>query len=239
MLAGEPLSSAPTTPPELGSKPGEQNALFPCSSVGRDRRPDATNLGLWNQCQERRSLKQRLSGVKGMRSIRIDVRFNRGRVRVHRATGVTNRRVVKHMKTMLWYLWRLPQYRYLVLDLAAHPPKRHLLDVYHAWVNGTLDELLSDDRDERLDQAVGTWIEGLANQVSEGHRRRLRQVFNAMTKGIRHKPRLSEIPELLLNYRDQCVRAGKPVPSTTRSMDARGAAPRQGRASSCALEGHR
>ena len=86
-----------------------------------------------------------------MRSIEIDVRLDGGRVRVKRATGVTDRRTANDMKAMIKLLWRQPQHRHLVVEVSRPNRKRSMFDLYTAYLAGKLAELTPSLEDSELE----------------------------------------------------------------------------------------
>lgn len=146
-----------------------------------------------------------------MRSIEIDIRFDGGRVRVKQATGLTDRRTVNDVRAMLRLLWRQPQHRGIIVDLArplTDPKRRNLFDVYAAYLSGRLADLSPSFDDQELRGRFDAWFAQF--QASESHRRRVEQCFDNLLEQVRHKPRLSELPDLLEAYRMRCVKAGTP-----------------------------
>jgi len=141
-----------------------------------------------------------------MRSLVIDVRFEGGRVRVKRATGVQDRRTLRDLRAMLRLLWRQPQHRELVRDIASN--RRALLDVYHAWQGGRLEGLASAVHDRPLADVLPTWLD--TRPASASHRHRLRQVFRQLCARVQGAPRLTDLPVLVEEYRIRCHEADTP-----------------------------
>jgi len=141
-----------------------------------------------------------------MKTIPIDVRFDGGKVRVKKHTGVTDRRTANDMRAMLRTLWRQPQHRHLVLEVARS--QRDLFELYTAHVEGRLADLSAPFDDEELLPLVERWRGAL--QVSESHRTRLGQVFTQLLRSTRGAQRLSDLPALVEDYRARCVREGHP-----------------------------
>lgn len=141
------------------------------------------------------------------RTIEIDVRFAGGRVRVKRATGVTDRRTAADMKAMLRWLWRQPVYRHLVEEIADGA--RPLAAVYGAYLGNELATLAPQFEDGPLYDMREAWLAGF--DCSDSHRSRLRQAF-AKLEALRRRraARLAELPVLLLEYRAHCVTANTP-----------------------------
>lgn len=153
-----------------------------------------------------------------MRTIGIDVRFVDGHadgrpviVRVSQATGSSERKTVKAMREMVRLLWKQPQHRHIVHDLArpaTDSRRRKLTDVYIAYLEGRLADLSPSFEDRELRPLVDEWLAEF--QASASHKQRYRQAFKQLLKRVRHKPRLSETPALLEEYRMCCVRENKP-----------------------------
>lgn len=109
---------------------------------------------------------------------------------------------------MLRALWRMPEHRRIVDDLVAG--RRALWDVHRAYSEGRIKDVApvsAKAEDPELLPALAVWLTQL--QVSESHRKRLRQVFHALLKGAR-KPYRSELPTLLEAYRTKCVSENHP-----------------------------
>lgn len=141
------------------------------------------------------------------RTIEIDVRFAAGRVRVKRATGSTDRRVAADMRAMLRWLWRQPGYRHLVEEIAAGA--RDLADVYAAYLGDRLPDLAPQFDDKALYDAREGWLATF--DCSESHQQRLKQTFTCLEAlRSRREAKLSELPALLLEYRQRCVTANTP-----------------------------
>lgn len=153
-----------------------------------------------------------------MRTIEIDVRFVSGHVegrpivvRVKQATGVTERKTAKDMRTMIRLLWRQPQHRHIVLDLARpinDARRRKLSDVYTSYLGGRLADLSASFEDRELVPLIDEWLAEF--QASEAHRHRCRQALKKMQEGVRHTTKLSDLPTLLEEYRMRCVKKGTP-----------------------------
>src|SRR6266704_289468 len=141
-----------------------------------------------------------------MRSIEIDVRLDGGRVRVKRATGVTDRRTANDMKAMIKLLWRQPQHRHFVLELVHS--EHDLADLYGAYLNDKLKDLSPSMESEPLEPMVDEWLAVL--QASDGHRDRIRWAFRGLLKGVRRKVLVAELPTVLRAYRDRCLIAKTP-----------------------------
>lgn len=142
-----------------------------------------------------------------MRTLEIDVRFEAGALRVKQATGVTDRTTMKDMRAMVRHLWRQPQYRELVRDLArpsTDKQHRKLFDVYTAYLNGKLGDLQQKPVDDRpLEALVDEWLGEF--QASSSHKARYRQASACLLKQVRYKPKLSDLPGLLESYRMLCI----------------------------------
>jgi len=140
-------------------------------------------------------------------TLRLDVRLPDG-PRFKQASGTLDRRMLKELRTMVRALWRMPEHRRIVDDILKG--RRALFDVYLAYSQGRLKDVTpvsAKVEDPELLPALAIWLTQL--QVSESHRKRLRQVFHALLKGAR-KPYRSELPTLLEEYRTKCVAENHP-----------------------------
>lgn len=146
-----------------------------------------------------------------MRSIEIDLRFDGGAVRVKQASGVTERSTATAMQAMLRHLWKLPNRRELVRDLArplTDPKRRKLIDVYTAYLEDRLDGLRPMDEDHEFATLRDDWLSEF--QASASHKHRIRQAFKRLVEGVRHTVKVSDLPTLLEAYRSRCVRENHP-----------------------------
>lgn len=139
-------------------------------------------------------------------NLELDLRFDGGRIRIKRTTGSTDRRRRTDMKAMLRWLWRQPEYRHLVGEVGEGA--RDLQDLYGAYLRGALTELAPLIDDKPLYDAREAWLTSF--DCSPSHRQRLKQTFRHL-EGLRRRPaRITEIPVLLLEYRQSCVTGNSP-----------------------------
>lgn len=136
------------------------------------------------------------------RTIAIDVRLPGCRVKT--ASGVTDRRTAKAMRAMLRALWAQEDKRSLVRAIGR---TRTLADVYVAYLEGRLGGLKPTVENRLLYDARETWLAGF--DCSDSHRHRLKQSFRIL-EALQQKARIEDLPELLVRYREHCVKAATP-----------------------------
>jgi hypothetical protein len=143
-----------------------------------------------------------------MRSLDIDIRFDGGAVRIKKASGVTDRATRNSMAEMLRLLWKQPQHRHLIIDVARPNSKRTIFDLYTAYLAGKLGDLTPSFEDHELETLKDEWLGEF--QASQSHKNTLRGCFKRLVAGLKYKPKVSDLPALLEAYRTKCLGKGTP-----------------------------
>lgn len=139
-----------------------------------------------------------------MRTLELDIRFGND-VRIKKATGVTDHRTKDAMAAMLRLLWDQPEHRQHVIAIAKG--RRLLTDLYIAYLRGKLTELPAEG-EELLEAAKDAWLATF--QVSEAHKEACRSALAKLIGLVKYAPKVSDLPALLLTYRERCVAENHP-----------------------------
>jgi integrase len=118
----------------------------------------------------------------------------------------TDERTARAIATMVRELWTQAQYRPVVKEIANG--RRDALAVYERYRASDLKGLAPIIEDRDLEGLVDEWLPTF--EASDAHKHRIRQCFVALAKQTRKTARLSDLPDLVREYRVACVAAKTP-----------------------------